>query len=320
LDDAGASAEKKLQGFHSCLAALLEELVELQKNPPIVEFTVGGIKFTKKLIIQVAFVMGDQLSQDKLCGRKAVNSGGAGRIHRRCMCSSLKASDTCSSCKTVSKSEIDRLVDIALESAEDQKDQINNYFPNGATPRHIDDLNQYWKRRSTCARGILEKVYSTYPIRNAWSKVSFGSNKDGIYRATLDDPMHYMDSGSFLYLAQVAFLSMTEGDRLQMENIIKDLFKSKRSSVREDLPRGKFTSGFSKTTLLTAGEKIGLILALHVALGTETGNLLYNKVLGKIQQKYENLPSECGGDTIPKRGEVYFFKEIKKKRMERKIQ
>jgi hypothetical protein len=35
----------------------------------------------------------------------------------------------------------------------------------------------------------LEKVFSSYPVKNAWSRVSFGSNKDGIHRAAVDDAL-----------------------------------------------------------------------------------------------------------------------------------
>jgi hypothetical protein len=88
-------------------------------------------------------------------------------------------------------------------------------------------LSNYVKRRKKCARTILEKVYSMYPIKNAWAEVCFGNNINGIYGATLDDPMHYCDSGMFLYLSQVIFLSMTECERGEMEAIIKSYVGSK---------------------------------------------------------------------------------------------
>lgn len=71
--------------------------------------------------------------------------------------------------------------------------------------------NSCWK-----ADMILGSSYSMYPVKNGgWSDVCLGSNKNGIHRATLDDPMHYLDGGSFLYLAQVTCLSMTETERYE---------------------------------------------------------------------------------------------------------
>ena len=160
-------------------------------------------------------------------------------------------------------------------------------------------------RRAKFARNIFEIVYSMYPIVNAWNDVSFGSNVNGIYRATLDDPMHYCDSGSCFYIIQVAYLSMTNSERAEMEKIVQTYFKGKRSSMRDDLPRGKFSSGFSQTTLLTAGEKIGTVFSLYVALGTIEGSRLFTKVLMRIQAKYELLGKK--GDQLPKIADKHFF-------------
>ena len=87
-----------LQMYHDILAEILAELPDLQANPPIVELNLGGMKKRVRLILQVAFVMGDQKSQDKLCGRKNSNNGGAARIHRGCMCSFPHGSDSTSTC------------------------------------------------------------------------------------------------------------------------------------------------------------------------------------------------------------------------------
>jgi Plavaka transposase len=74
-DDAAATAELSMQCFHDCLATLLSGLLELlQRNPPTVQFIVDKKMYRKRLILPVAFVIGDQLSQDKHCGRKSVNT------------------------------------------------------------------------------------------------------------------------------------------------------------------------------------------------------------------------------------------------------
>ena len=59
-------------------------------------------------------MMGDQKSQDTLSARKKSNGGGAARIHRGCMCSSLKGSDSSTKCTPVSKAILDRLRDISF--------------------------------------------------------------------------------------------------------------------------------------------------------------------------------------------------------------
>ena len=57
-----------MQSFHECLAELLSELKVFQSNPPTISFTFEGQTISKRLLLPVAFVMGDQLSQDKHCG------------------------------------------------------------------------------------------------------------------------------------------------------------------------------------------------------------------------------------------------------------
>jgi hypothetical protein len=93
-DNAGSSPEETMQYFHNCLAGLLQEPILYQQFPPKIQFSICGKTFWKRLILSVAFVIGDQMSQDKLFGRKAVNAGGAGHIHRGCNCSQLHACAT----------------------------------------------------------------------------------------------------------------------------------------------------------------------------------------------------------------------------------
>lgn len=302
-----------MQLFHQCLSVLLQDLVTLQSSPPTIEFSIDGVPVRRRLILPVAFVMGDQLSQDKHCGRKAVNGGGAGKVHRRCMTSSMAASSTEHRCKLVSKQHIETIHAITLKK-EEIDEEVDKRLPPPATQKQKQALRSYLERRSRFATSVLEKVYSMYPIKNAWSVIDFGANPEGIFRASMDDPMHYCDSGTFLYLAQVVFLSMTESERTGIEKIIRLYFQGKRSSVRDDLPRGKFTAGFTRTTLLTAGEKIGLILSLLVCLGTEQGSAVFTRVLRRVQRKYETFPPPGSSSQpygYPKRGDVHFFADLR---------
>ena len=73
--------EESLQQYHNFLSKVLEQLKYLQLNPPIMRLNLLGEEKVMEVIMSVAFVMGDQLAQDQHCCRKAINSGGAGRIH-----------------------------------------------------------------------------------------------------------------------------------------------------------------------------------------------------------------------------------------------
>jgi hypothetical protein len=53
------------------------------------------------------------------------------------------------------------------------------------------------KRRAGLAREILGDVFTMHPLCNAWNPIGFGANKNGIFGATLDNPMHFNESGLF---------------------------------------------------------------------------------------------------------------------------
>ena len=133
-DDPQASAEESLKHFHLSLSKILDDLIELQRNPPVIEFSIGGIVYKKQLLLPVAFIMGDQMSQDKLCGRKAINAGGAGRIHRGCMCSQLHASSPCGGiCKRVDKKRILELTHLSRMTESETKDIVRENIPTPIT-------------------------------------------------------------------------------------------------------------------------------------------------------------------------------------------
>jgi hypothetical protein len=160
-DDPEATPEDLMQYFHRCLEVLLADLVGLQQCPPTVEVNICGLKVQKRLLLPVAFVMGDQLSQDKHCGRKAINSGGAGKIHRRCMCSSLSACSTTKVCVPASKADIEKLVDLANQKKEDLEALVDSLLPlppttadRGEMKRAIDD-----RKKNSCTSGDGQNLH-----------------------------------------------------------------------------------------------------------------------------------------------------------------
>ena len=289
----GGAPEQSLAFTHECLSILLQDLVELQRSPPLVTLKLFGKVYHVQLILEVACVIGDQLSQDTHCCRKKIN-GGAGRIHRGCMTSCMNPSEPSSDgCKRISKKVLDHLCEsIWLHEDEDRRQaHYTETFPLGGNGNGSveTEIIQVTKIRSEVARDIIEKVFSTYPVHNAWSAISFGANKDGIHRATLDDPMHYNSSGLFSYLTEIAFGGLRPTDAEELEGYMREDFANARSSVRYDLPRGKFTAGFSNCTLLTASEKVGLIFALYLSLGTPRVIEIFQRNILRQQSKYLNM-------------------------------
>ena len=328
--------EQSLSFTHECLSILLHEVVELQKTPPLLTINLFGEVCKVRLILEVACVMGDQLSQDTHCCRKKINAGGAGRVHRACMTSFSDAlKPHVSKCIPVPKKVIDDLCELVWMEEDDETREAHylSSFPVGGTgtgPIETQIMN-VTKLRAKVSREILEKVFSVYPVKNAWSDVSFGSNENGIHFATVDDPMHYNSGGLFMYLAQIAFKGLKPSEAEELEGYMRDDYTKNRSSVRYDLPRGKFSAGFTNCTLLTASEKVGIIYALYLSLGTKRVSNLYKKSILRQQQKYLDIscyevsrPSggasvrsgvsrvsratKAGGNQASRLGDKYYFK------------
>ena len=106
--------QKQSQLYHDLLAVLLEDLILAQKNPPVVTIERNGVRIELIARLPVMIVMGDQKSQDTLCGRKHANSGGAGRVHRSCMCSYLTVDDAAHKCVDVCSQTIKKFATSAL--------------------------------------------------------------------------------------------------------------------------------------------------------------------------------------------------------------
>ena len=279
-----------LQMYHDCLSAILTDLEELQANPPIVELNLGGMKKRVKIILEVAFVMGDQKSQDTLCGRKKSNSGGAARVHRRCMCSSMHGSDSSTKCQPVSKPIIDRLRDISFQDQPNSVSMttVDTRLPlnvRGNVEKHKHAVS-FIKRRSRLARDILGRTYTMHAIRNAFDRIGFGTNQNKILSATLDDPLHFCNSGFFLYMGQVAYLGMQDKEREDFESIVLAQLRGVRSSVRSEYPRGRTCKGFTNMTLLTADEKVGMIFTMLLALHNDDAKAVMEKAIKRQQTKY----------------------------------
>lgn len=332
-------AEKSLALFHEILALLLVDLVVLQQTPPLITVNLFGEEVNIRPIIVVAFVMGDQLSQDQHCGRKKSNSGGAGRVHRSCMTSFISAcGGEEGNCYPLDKGTMDRLLCI-IQQGEDATSRSTlsaAMFPfpeeggirDAARVAAKKDrvLFESWlKLRSSVGRQIHEKMYGMYPIRNAWANICFGSNVNGIYRATLDDPMHYSSSGMFMYLANVSFKGLLPSEAKKVEKYMREDF-SNRCSIRYDFPRGKFSPGFTNCTLLTSNEKVGLIFALYLCLGTKRISDIFDQSIARQQGKYVDVEccfSHLGysqsslnrpiESKLPRIGDKYFYSDVKNK-------
>lgn len=271
------SSQAKLQLYHDFLAVLLQGVKDACDNKPVMMVNLGGIWQRRRLHIHVGTFLGDQNSQDYLCGRKLVNTGNAGWVHRSCMTSAVKASDVSNTghplgCRLVNHDVIGQLNNMALTQLDDESPgplrAIRTTLPQetSAEKREYKKSVSYLRRRVSLANAILGKTYSMHPLRSAFEGVPFGANKHGILVASTDDHLHAGESGILLNIAEMAYHGLTPAESKEFERIIWAKVSACRSSALSDYPRGTTKNNFGKLTLCSHKEKVGIVYYLLLAL------------------------------------------------------
>ena len=270
----------KLQFYHNCLQAILEELKIAQKEHPRVRIKQhGGVVLELRARLPIVVVMGDQLSQDTLCARLKVNAGGACRIHRSCMCSYLSVDDPAMTCMSVSKHTLDHMTHRALLSDA----QISSL-----TDGSRQELD-FFKKVRTMNQRFLAKPFGTYPILNAFQGADFGGWTEGIYEATLDDFMHSTELGVIKTLNEVVFQGLTRTESIEVEYLMQNFLNGVRSSVRSTYPRWRLSDGFSRQKLMTSTERVGTLFSLCLALQSHEIQDRISTAHARQRQKYMTL-------------------------------
>jgi hypothetical protein len=155
------------------MSVLIKEIEDTVENKPVMSVNLGGLWQKRRLHIHVAAVMGDQLSQDHLVGRKPINSGNAGRVHRVCMSLAVQAfnvsndSHTASEeCRLVNHEIIRQLNNLALmeldPSVNGPAKTVNEALSTDTVPERKEHKKSvdYMRRVARLAEAILGKVYS----------------------------------------------------------------------------------------------------------------------------------------------------------------
>jgi hypothetical protein len=282
-----------LQFYHNCLGFILQGLRAAQMDPPLVRLTQKGVTKEMKVRLPIMLVLGDQLSQDTLCGRCKANSGGAGRVHRACMCSYLTVDDPLHNCETVDQSLLKSMTDKALLSQNDFLDAIDreasiNNKDRAKAPQSVE--MKYLRRHQQMYSKILNRPYTSHAIKNAFEGIDFGAWPSGIYDATFDDFMHSAESGLMAYLGTAIFGGLQPKEREVVEGQIRAVIAPSRSSVRSDYPRWRLKQGFSRQTLMTCAERVGNIMLLALSLHIPEISANFETAHRRQKRKYLDFP------------------------------
>ena len=260
-----------LQFYHDCLSFLLDGLKEAQKDPPTltVHLKNGHIQH-RRALLPLMVVMGDQLSQDTLCGRLKSNAGGAGRVHRSCMCSYLNIDDPYHQCKRVNIDLLDFLTTHALITDDDIDLTVRAHCTLSPEAKEGRTTKTFLQRQRTMYRSILRNPFTTHPIKNAFEEINFGSWQSGIHDATFDDFMHSVEGGMVSYISETVYDGLTKKEKETVEELTRPILAEQRCSVVAHYPRWRLQPGFTRQTLMTSGERVGSLLALSLSLNDPT--------------------------------------------------
>jgi hypothetical protein len=144
------------------------------------------------------------------------------RLHRGCLTSALHSSDASFSCTWVDPNHIKRLVQSIIVGASiilGHDESLNQGSVPSQSWSHFRDLRKdlgygkskmkdclsFLKNKVKIARALLYKMCASYPVQNAFWLVDFGDNPFGVYRATVDDAMHFDELGKSLTLQKPSF-------------------------------------------------------------------------------------------------------------------
>ena len=300
---ASNDSSDKLQLYHDFLAVLLKEVKDCRDNKPEMMVNLGGIWQRRRLHIHVAAVMGDQKSQDYLCGRKSINSGNAGRVHRSCMASAIQASNVsatinCDGCRLANPNVFRQLNNIALvdisEGSPGPLKTIYDSLPQNSAnaKREFKSAVAYIQRQQRLAKAILGGTFSMHPLMNAFDGIPFGANKHGILVATTEDHLHSCESGILLHIAEVAYQILTPAESKEFEQIIRNKVTACKSSALSEYPRGTVKKNFGKLTLCSHKEKVGILYYLLLALHDKSGRTIFENAKTRQQEKYKSFPTK----------------------------
>jgi hypothetical protein len=283
-----------LQFYHNCLGFILSGLRAAQTHPPLVRLTKNGVTKEMKVRLPIMLVLGDQLSQDTLCGRCKANSGGAGRVHRACMCSYLTVDDHLHNCVTVDQSLMKFMNDKALLSQQDFLHAIDREasIVNKDKAKETSSLEmKYLRRHQQMYSKILNRPYTSHSINNAFDGIDFGAWQSGIYEATFDDFMHSAESGLMAYIGTAIFGGLQPKEKEVVEGQIRAVLIGPRSSLRKDYPRWRLQQGFSRQTLMTCSERVGNIMLLALSLHIPEISSNFEAAHRRQKRKYFDFPS-----------------------------
>ena len=223
-----------MQNVHRQLHKILESFIETQKDERFqMDIRIGDTVRRMRVIVPLAFVIGDCQGQDKLCGAFAAKTNTV-RISRACDCTYVSSDDPTVQCQMRIQNDMQGLIE------EDDEDEL-----------------KYWSMREH---------------DNVFFQMNLGANPEGIYGATPIDCTHAHRHGLVKYILEVFFKHLNPKEKSDLDRMTRKIhIQARQSGAKNGYPRTTFTHGITSLSFMTHAEKIGCITVLVLILAQEEG-------------------------------------------------
>jgi len=230
----------------------------------------------------VAYVMGDGLSSDKMCGRYLGYSN-VKRLSRVCDISYEDSDNPECNCQRVSMHLLQRKSNKALKLF-----GLKEY----STHDNIPEWNKIKKLQQNVKNELSQQSHHMH--NSAFRKIWFGQNVNGITSATPTDLMHAYCHGVLVYVIKILLAPLNNQERSKLDSIAVSMFRNMKSNQRHEYPRYAFTKGITNLTLLTASEWVGVAFLLSMITISSEGRLFWNAVNRRLQPNGKTVLTKRG--------------------------
>ena len=192
-----------MQNYHRMMNVILDDLVKCQNTDGIVtSIIVDNTPCGVTLKVPVAFVVGDCEGNDKLCGRFGTHSLGNILVCRDCDCPTMQADNPGVVCSPIT---------------------IQTIFS------ARDDL-------------VALKLLSHHNIDNAFHKLSFGGDPEGIHGCSPPEMLHLYQQGFYKYALESFVNSLTSEQRRSLDQLVAKVSDNCYHQSDRTFPRFRFAA------------------------------------------------------------------------------
>jgi len=213
---------RSIRNFHVCLEGLLNPLIGNQgiSKPIYANVRFGDNVATCRIFLPFAYVMGDGLSSDKMCGR-FLGYSNVNRLSRVCNVSFVDADNPECDCERISMHWLQRKSNKALKLFGLKKFTITDNIP----PAHL--LKKLQKSVKEELSALSHHMHNS-AFRNVW----FGQNRNGITSATPTDLMHAYCHGVLVYVIKIILAPLNNQEKNKLDAIAVSMFRHLKSNKK----------------------------------------------------------------------------------------